>query len=585
MEHLPRIQRMSTLLANQIAAGEVVERPASVVKELLENAIDAGATQIQIDLEKSGIDRIRIRDNGCGIIKEDLILALSRHASSKVTHPDDLLGIKSLGFRGEALASIAAVANISLTSKIAHAEHGWSILSQPSQLDPILTSAAHPTGTTVDVQQLFSNVPARRKFLRSNRTELLHIETIVRQIALSCPQIQITLKHHNSILLFAKAVSSSYPLSQRISVICNKIFMDDALVLDVADEKLHLQGYIGQVSSARTQTDMQYFYVNGRIVRDKLMQHAIKMAYQDLIPEGRYPCYVLYLSLPAEEVDVNVHPTKHEVRFYEARHIHDFVAFHLDKNLRFPAVNSQNATIPTEEMQYLFSEAKPSAPPIVQETAASYALSMPSAFIPPKPSKALQKAQETFYRTSMQKDEISPSTSEKSKLNFTWVNLTNPDYLAIEIEQDLIVLSLLRLQQLLAYETLLAVTADQPILTQPLLLPQNIILSAQKSALLETMQNKLNYYGIELMQTGDKRWLIRSLPERLKKLDLSVSIEFYLDLTQDLSHEQFCFEFCKRLLGTSPINRSTQQELITHFLSLPNWQQHPFKAHQFVAWP
>ncbi|MFN7097846.1 MAG: DNA mismatch repair endonuclease MutL, partial [Gammaproteobacteria bacterium] len=352
----PRIHLMPPLLANQIAAGEVVERPASVVKELLENSLDAGATQIHIDLERCGIERIRIRDDGHGIVKEDLALAVSRHATSKVLKPEDLQAIASLGFRGEALASIAAVAKIALTSKAQTEEHAWCFQSDPAVIDSYqLEPAAHPQGTTIDVNHLFFNMPARRKFLRSDRTELNHLETIVKQIALSRHDVQIILKHQQSILISARKADTPIQIKQRIASICGQSFIDDAIEIDVSDDSLHLYGWLGRLDSARTQTDTQYFYVNGRIVRDKTLNHAVRMAYQDLIPEGRYPCYVLYLELPPATVDVNVHPTKHEVRFYQSRHIHDFVAFHLDRALHGSSLSQSDITSSAtqDEMQYL----------------------------------------------------------------------------------------------------------------------------------------------------------------------------------------------------------------------------------------
>jgi DNA mismatch repair protein MutL len=581
---------MSSLLANQIAAGEVVERPASVIKELLENCLDAGATQIQIDLERSGIERIRIRDDGCGIVKDDLLLAISRHATSKVLQPEDLQAINSLGFRGEALASIAAVAKISLTSKAQDTEHAWCLQYDPSQDISKLEPAAHPQGTTIEVNHLFFNVPARRKFLRSERTELGHVETIVKQIALSHHHAQIILKHQQSTLFSARKATNELQIKQRVAAICGQPFIDTALEVDCRDDAIRLYGWLGQADSARSQTDTQYFYVNGRIVRDKLLNHAVKMAYQDLIPEGRYPCYVLYLDLPPEAVDVNVHPTKHEVRFYEARQIHDFVTFHLDRTLHGSALNQTKTNMTNEqqyhsnEMQFITSDDKVNIAQSVaiQEPSASYRI-----------SSQLPHYHKTFDEKSIHFSSITPhqipSANKENIKNdlpeFKLIGIMKNEYILVEIAQGLLIIDLERAQQTIAYHAMLSLPAEQ-IINQPLLLPTAFTLTTAQSEILENLQLVLSKYGIQLTRVAEQRWLLRELPKVLKNLDLTDAIFNLIETKCELTHEQFCLQFAKhiKLPSSFSFTNIMLQEVTQALLKMTDWQNHALKACRIIKW-
>ena len=328
-----RIQLLEERVANQIAAGEVVERPASIVKEFLENAIDAGATKITIDIEKGGISRIAIQDNGSGIIKEDLPLALARHATSKIATSEDLFRIKSLGFRGEALASICSVSHLVLQSRTADAESGWQIIAEGGVLSPRIMPVAHPLGTTLEVRDIFFNLPARRKFLRSEKMEFIHIEDIVKKIALSCRTVAIHLTHNGRNCLKVPSLLPDEHLTKRIQAVCGKSFIENSFEVEFAAVDLKLQGFISIPEYSRSQTDLQYFFLNGRVIRDKLISHAIRQAYEPYVHPGRYPCYVLYLTVEPGSVDVNVHPTKSEVRFRESHLIHDFILYRLSSLL------------------------------------------------------------------------------------------------------------------------------------------------------------------------------------------------------------------------------------------------------------
>ena len=312
------IRLLPDTLINQIAAGEVVERPASVLKELLENALDAGASAIDIRLEAGGVKKIRIADDGHGIARDDLALALARHATSKIASLDDLENVASLGFRGEALASIASVAQLTLTSRERDTDSAFA-LAGDERGSP--RPAALARGTVIEVDELFGNVPARRKFLKSEATEFAHCSEAVRRIALSCPEVGFTLTHNGRVVQHLRAET----MRARVAHVLGDDFTDGARMVDAAAGPIALAGLIGNPADARGSRDAQYFFVNGRYVRDKVLQHAVRAAYADVLHGDRHPSYALFLTLPAAGVDVNVHPAKIEVRFREAQGIHQFV--------------------------------------------------------------------------------------------------------------------------------------------------------------------------------------------------------------------------------------------------------------------
>ena len=324
---MPRIQQLPNSLINQIAAGEVIERPASVVKEIIENAIDAGATQIDIDIEDGGGKLIRVRDNGCGIHPDDLALAFATHATSKIRNLDDLEHITTLGFRGEALPSIASVSKTTLTSRAEGESSAWRI---SPHLGDAISPAAHPPGTTIEIRDLFYNTPARKKFLKSERTERAHIQQLVQSLALSHTGIRIHLKNHGKTL----GDYGGSDLTARIQSVLGDDLLEQALPIDARAADMHLYGWVGLPTSATNQPERQYFYINGRIIRDKIIAHAIRQAYQDMLYHGRHPVYVLYLDIAPDLIDVNAHPAKHEVRFRESRLTHDFLYSSLHHALR-----------------------------------------------------------------------------------------------------------------------------------------------------------------------------------------------------------------------------------------------------------
>lgn len=303
----------------------MVERPASVIKELVENSLDSGATRIDIDIEKGGAKLIRVRDNGKGIAKDELGLALSRHATSKIHTLDDLEAIMSLGFRGEALASISSVSRLTLTSRPAAQEEAWSAYSEGRDMQVKLQPAAHPIGTTVEVLDLFFNTPARRKFLRTEKTEFAHIDELLKRIALSRFDVSINVRHNGKVIRQYRAAKNQLQTEKRIAAVCGNAFVRNMLRIELEHQGLKLHGWITTPDGARQQSDLQYCYVNGRMMRDKLINHAIRQSYEMSLKPDQFAAYVLFIELDPHQVDVNVHPAKHEVRFHQARLVHDFI--------------------------------------------------------------------------------------------------------------------------------------------------------------------------------------------------------------------------------------------------------------------
>jgi len=364
------IQILPARLANQIAAGEVVERPASVVKELVENSLDAQATRIDIEIEQGGAKCIRIKDNGNGVTKEQLTLALSRHATSKISHLDDLEAIVSLGFRGEALASVSSVSRLTFTSKPSEQQQAWQAVAEGRDMKVNVQPAAHPQGTTVEVLDLFFNTPARRRFLKTEKTEFQHIDELIKRIALSRFDIAISLKHNNKIVRQYRAASSLQQQEKRIAAICSEQFIQSAVFFEHSDQALKISGWVSDRLSPRPLADVQYCYINGRMIRDKLVNHAIKQVFAHYLPQGMFPGYIIYIECDAKEVDVNVHPAKHEVRFHQARWVHDFISNTLNATLNEASLlnETQNISAAASEQPHNLAEHAYQPPNHIQST-------------------------------------------------------------------------------------------------------------------------------------------------------------------------------------------------------------------------
>ena len=318
------IHQLPELLINQIAAGEVVERPSSVVKELIENSLDAGAQSVQVALEQGGKRLVRVIDDGCGIPKDQLPLALTRHATSKIASLEELEEVATMGFRGEALPSMSSVSRMSLTSRTADAEHAWQIKMANGKTGAAMpASGAH--GTQVELRDLFYNVPARRKFMRTDRTEFSHVDELVKRFALARPDVGFQLQHNNRIVRQYPPVTTDDEMLARLEAVIGPEFVQHALKINEQRGSYALSGWVAEPRYNRPQADRQFFFVNGRVIRDRLVAHAIRQAFRDVLFHGRHPAFVLFLEMPFTGVDVNVHPQKHEVRFRDSRSVHDFL--------------------------------------------------------------------------------------------------------------------------------------------------------------------------------------------------------------------------------------------------------------------
>jgi len=490
------IQQLPDHLINQIAAGEVIDRPASIVKELLENSIDAGATKIDIDLEGGGVRLIRIRDNGSGIAPDQMPLALSRHATSKITSIEDLNEVRTMGFRGEALSSIAAVSRLTLTSKTKASDHALEIHYDCTTDESDQRPASHQTGTTVSVADLFFNVPARRKFLRTDRTELSHIETAVRRIALGNWQVGITLSHNGKKLQSWPAVSASKDNSpawleqagtDRVMAVLGSEFMQHGIFFHRVVEDLKLYGWLAQPTFSRSQADMQYFYVNQRMVKDKTISHALKRAYSDLLYHSRQPAYVVFLDMNPREVDVNVHPGKLEVRFREARKLHGFVSASVGEALATGAVVSPAAET---EIQASVADAGLSAP----RTPMSPPSSGGKRYTQFSEQRAMQlpvKERIELYRdlvtVERNPDDNTPNdvdAEEIPALGYALAHVHGAFVLA-QSANGLVMVDAHAAHERITYERLKKQYADGDIRSQPLLLPVTVHVSETEAKLSE----------------------------------------------------------------------------------------------------
>ena len=515
----PRIHPLSIQVSNQIAAGEVVERPASVVKELLENALDAGADKIDLDIEQGGVKLIQIRDNGCGIYKEDLALALSRHATSKISGSEDLEGVATLGFRGEALPSISSVSRLQISSCTFDEESGWQVQGDGSEVTSEPAPVAHPQGTTVEIRDLFYNTPARRKFLRTDKTEFNHLDEVVKRIALSRYDVAISLRHNNKLVKSYRAANDEATHRQRIAAVCGTAFIDHAISIDFEAAGLRLWGWIAEPAFSRSQADQQYFFVNGRVVRDKLITHGIRQAYKDVLYHGRHPAYVLYLEIDPVLVDVNVHPTKHEVRFREGRLVHDFLFRSIHQGL---------------------AEVRPGDRPEVVEAPLASDMSPMSSAATSQPSVAanLQFNPQSQHRMPLQVTEkmslygqlhATPkplageapqplpeqAAGEAPPLGYALAQL-HGIYILAQNEKGMIVVDMHAAHERITYERMKTSVHGEGIKSQPLLVPINIAVSEREARLVEEQRELFIELGFELTPMGPQSIAVRQVPTILK---------------------------------------------------------------------
>ncbi|EHJ91275.1 DNA mismatch repair endonuclease MutL [Vreelandella boliviensis] len=542
----PRIHVLDPRLANQIAAGEVVERPSSVTKELIENAIDAGSQRIEVEIEQGGARLIKVRDDGIGIGEEDLPLALARHATSKIGSLEDLEGVSSLGFRGEALASISSVSRLELISNAEEdPRHGWRVVAEGRGMDARVTPAPHPRGTSVGVRDLFFNTPARRKFLRTEKTEFAHVEEAFRRQALSRYDIAWVLRHNQKVIHQLPAGHSAAARERRIASLLGKNFIEHARYIEREAGGLRLSGWVGLPTHSRSQADQQYFFVNGRVVRDRLVAHAVRQAYRDVLFNGRHPVFVLYLELDPDVVDVNVHPTKHEVRFRDGRMVHDFLYSSLHHSLASakPAESpgeedAEVADTPGASAQGEASEANAEQPRWQQQGIAlthspdrhpgaervrrfmqGYQALHPNheeTLLTPQPSAPSERGSEVREAPLAMPDN---DPTAPPPLGFALGQL-HGIYILAQNAEGLVLVDMHAAHERIVYERMKTqLAAAKGLDAQPLLVPVSIAASRAEVATAESEQAAIAKLGIELDVAGPETLLVRQLPALLAQAD------------------------------------------------------------------
>lgn len=538
---MSRINLLSQRLANQIAAGEVVERPASVVKELMENSLDAGASRLEIEVEQGGMKQIKIKDDGLGIHKQDLELALSRHATSKITDLEDLENIASLGFRGEALASISSVSRLTMTSKAdddvtagSGDNSGWKVVAEGQEMDVILSPAAHSRGTTLEVRDLFFNTPARKKFLKTEKTEFSRIDEILKRIALSRFDVQFSLTHNQRAIRKLLPAKSDQEKQRRVALVCGPAFVESSVFVEMEGQGLRLWGWVSLPTFSRSQADLQYFYVNGRIIRDKLVTHAVKQAYRDVLFHGRHPAYVLYLELAPSTVDVNVHPTKHEVRFRDSRLVHDFLFSSLHKAL----AELRPADRLADNVQNNGKESDPFADKRSDNAAGNFAASSDSNFAVGNFSdqNSLSLAETTSNNYSYRPNSGQPAVGAIQSQLENFAKLTAGDaevpplgyaiaqlhgiYILAQNKEGLITVDMHAAHERITYERMKTACQNEELKMQPLLVPLSIAVSQSEADCTETEQGALLSIGIELERAAAESIVVRQVPSILRNANI-----------------------------------------------------------------
>jgi DNA mismatch repair protein MutL len=555
---MPKIHILSSRLANQIAAGEVVERPASVVKEVLENSLDAGATRVDIEVEAGGGKLIRIRDNGAGIPADELPLALARHATSKIESLEDLERVGSLGFRGEALASIGSVSRLTLTSNTDDSSsEGASAECEGRDMEVQVKPAPHPRGTTVEVRDLFFNTPARRKFLRTEKTEFNHLEEVVKRLALSRFDVAFNLRHNGKALHNLKPGDSQAERQRRVATVCGPAFMEQAIYVENERAGFRLWGWVGLPTFSRSQADLQYFFVNGRVIRDKLIAHAVKQAYRDVLYHGRHPAFVLYLELDPAQVDVNVHPTKHEVRFRDGREVHNFIFSSLHRALaevrpsdQLPenvvaAGDGQLIDTATGEIReqggLAWGQAVAEQGSIIGEAPiqgrvpdkAGQALRTahhypPGGTINPTPTQTT--AQINAYRQLHPELPDQQSDEDIPPLGYALAQLKGI-YILSENAHGLVLVDMHAAHERITYERLKTARDAEGINSQPLLVPQSVAVSQREVKVAAENADLFQRLGLSVDVAGEESLVIRQIPVSLRDSDVELLLR---DVLADL---------------------------------------------------
>ena len=550
---MPQINTLPSHLVNQIAAGEVVERPASVVKELVENSLDAGAGAITIEVDAGGTRLIRVSDDGCGIDREQLASALSRHATSKISNLADLENIASLGFRGEALPSIASVSRLTLVSRSQQADGAWKLQAR-EHADPV--PDALPQGTRVEVLELFYNVPARKKFLRTEQTEYKHIETLFKNMALSHPAVAFKLMHNQKVVYQLPSVQNPSDQRRRLASLCGKSFAESLVEIDVSSDHLRLQGWVALPTFNRSQADMQYFFVNQRMVRDKLINHAVRQAYHDVLFHGRHPAYVLSLTMDARELDVNVHPQKHEVRFRNSRMVHDFLFRSLHQALGevqpqqqidspgFALADGVGAVQPGQSAQ-------PDQSPLVFN----------QQYRGDRSANLYEQMQS--YAALLQPEAQSNGVSDKDAqqeippLGFALAQLKGI-YILAENSGGLIIVDMHAAHERIVYERMKQNAQQEDVIAQPLLVPIAFSVSQAEADLVEENVEFFSHLGFRVERLGPEQIRLRAIPALLKNAD---SEQLLRDVLADLvehGSSQRIREYQNEMLSTMACHASVR---------------------------
>lgn len=540
-----RIELLSPRLANQIAAGEVVERPASVIKELLENSLDSGAKRIDVDVEQGGVKLLRVRDDGSGISADDLPLALARHATSKIRNLEDLEQVMSLGFRGEALASISSVARLTLTSRTRDAEQAWQVETEGRDMAPRVQPAAHPVGTSVEVRDLFFNTPARRKFLKTEKTEFDHLQEVIKRLALARFDVAFHLRHNGKTILSLHEAHDDAARARRVAAICGSGFLEQALPIEIERNGLHLWGWVGLPTFNRSQADLQYFFVNGRAVRDKLVAHAVRQAYRDVLFNGRHPTFALFFEVDPAAVDVNVHPTKHEVRFRDGRMVHDFLYGTLHRALGDVRPEDQLAgSVTTAIVRPSGLDAGEFGPQGEMRLAANALLEQPQAQpafntssgasaggayqyqYTPRPQSGMPPAAEAqaAYREffaplpEANANALPAGQEDIPPLGYALAQLKGI-YILSENAQGLVLVDMHAAHERIMYERLKIAMASEGLSGQPLLVPESLAVSQREADCAEEHAAWFQRLGFELQRLGPETLAIRQIPALLKQAE------------------------------------------------------------------
>ncbi|WP_175561745.1 DNA mismatch repair endonuclease MutL [Pseudomonas asturiensis] len=546
MLNAARIELLSPRLANQIAAGEVVERPASVIKELLENSLDSGARRIDVDVEQAGIKLLKVRDDGSGISSDDLPLALARHATSKIRDLEDLERVMSLGFRGEALASISSVARLTLTSRTRDADQAWQVETEGRDMAPRVQPAAHPVGTSVEVRDLFFNTPARRKFLKAEKTEFDHLQEVIKRMALARFDVAFHLRHNGKTILSLHEAHDDTARARRVSAICGPGFLEQALPIEIERNGLHLWGWVGLPTFSRSQADLQYFFVNGRAVRDKLVAHAVRQAYRDVLFNGRHPTFVLFFEVDPAAVDVNVHPTKHEVRFRDGRTVHDFLYGTLHRALgdvrpedqlsgSAPAPAIVRPTGPEAGEFGPQGEMRLANNVLEQPQGETYTRSAgsgsgagggyqyqysPRPASPGAPVAEVQSAYREFFAPlpGAAPSSLPESPADIPPLGYALAQLKGI-YILAENAHGLVLVDMHAAHERIMYERLKIAMANEGLSGQPLLVPESIAVSQREADCAEEHLATFQRLGFELQRLGPETLAIRQIPALLKQAE------------------------------------------------------------------